>query len=135
MQQQLAFVSPQITPDAVLDALSRRVGPANGATVNELASEILGRPARAADERVLRQVVLQLRRDGHPVCSTPNEGYHHAANAKDLENTCIHLISRVQTTAEIVAVMRGVAAPNLYGQLGLLDPSNETEDPHDEPGN
>lgn len=131
MQQQLAFIAPQITPDAVLDALSRRVGPANGATVYELASEILGRPAKPADERVLRQAVLQLRRQGHAVCSTPDEGYHSAASADDLQRTCLHLTNRAVSSLEQVAAMKRVALPDFYGQLGLPNPSNETEETRD----
>lgn len=125
---QLPLLQREITPDAVLDALSRRIGPANGATVQALASEILGRLSRPADERVLRQVVLQLRRQGHPVCSTPGEGYHHAANAADLQRTCLHLTHRAVTTLQTVAAMNRIAMPDFYGQLGLPSiPSNEPE--------
>lgn len=111
-----------INPDTVLEALSRRIGPANGATVRQLASEILGTPSDAADERVLRQAIMKLRQDGHPVCATPDEGYHHAANAADLQRTCLHLTQRAMTTLEQVAAMKRVSLPDLYGQLELPAP-------------
>lgn len=120
---------PEITPASVLEALSRRIGPANGATVRQLASEILGRPADARDERQLRLVIVQLRREGYPVCATPDEGYHHAASAADLQRTCLHLTQRAMTTLEQVAAMRKVALPDLYGQLGLPVPAGG-EDSH-----
>lgn len=127
---QLALLAREITPDTVLEALLQRVGPQNGATVRELASEVLGRPAKANDERLLRSVVVQLRRGGHPICSTPDEGYHHAANAADLQRTCLHLTHRAVTTLEQVAAMKRIALPDFYGQLGLPVPT-QPEDTHD----
>jgi hypothetical protein len=127
---QLALLAlNEITPDTVLAALRRRVGPANGATVRELATEILGTPSDAADERRLRQVIEQLREEGHPVCATPDEGYHHAADAADLERTLMFLVRRIEGTARKVARMKGVALPDLYGQLGLPTPANDEEPP------
>ena len=130
---QLALLPREITPQTVLEALLQRIGPANGASVRELASEVLGRPARPSDERVLRTVVMQLRNAGHPVCSTPDEGYHHAADAADLQRTCLHLTHRAVTSLEQVAAMQRIALPDFYGQLGLPVPS-KPEDTHDEHG-
>lgn len=120
---QWALLPREITPDTVMEALEKRIGPANGATVRELASEVLGRPARPSDERLLRQVVVRLRRAGFPVCSTPDEGYHKAADAADLQRTCVHLIHRLDTTSKQVAAMLRRAAPELYGQFGLPIPA------------
>jgi hypothetical protein len=128
---QLALLERAITPDTVLQALSWRIGPANGVTVRQLASEILGTPSTPADERDLRQVIVKLRRDGHPVCATPDEGYHHAANADDLERTCLHLTHRAMTTLRQVAAMQRKAVPDLYGQLGLPPPINDSGDAGD----
>lgn len=122
---QPALFANEITPDTVLAALSRRIGPANGATVRQLASEVLGTPSDAGDERLLRQVIVKLRRDGHPICATPDEGYHHAANADDLQRTCLHLTRRAVSSLEQVAAMKRLALPDLYGQLGLPTPANE----------
>jgi hypothetical protein len=123
---QLALMANEITPDTVLAALARRIGPANGASVRELASEILGTRSDPADERRLRQVVVKLRRDGHPICATPDEGYHHAANAADLQRTCIHLTNRANTSYAQAAAMLGKSLPDLYGQLGLpIPPAND----------
>ena len=130
---QLALLPREITPQTVLEALLQRIGPENGASVRELASEVLGRPARPSDERVLRTVVMQLRNAGHPVCSTPDEGYHHAADAADLQRTCLHLTHRAVTSLEQVAAMQRIALPDFYGQLGLPVPS-KPEDTHDEHG-
>lgn len=130
---QLALLPREITPASVLEALDKRIGPANGATVRQLASEVLGRPSTASDERLLRQVIVQLRRSGHPVCSTPDEGYHKAANAADLQRTCLHLLQRLETTSKQVAAMLRISAPELYGQFGLPIPTAETpeETPHE----
>lgn len=128
---QLALLPREITPQTVLEALLQRIGPENGASVRELASEVLGRPARPSDERVLRTVVMQLRNAGHPVCSTPDEGYHHAANAADLQRTCLHLTHRAVTSLEQVAAMRRIALPDFYGQLGLPVPAKPEDSTHE----
>ena len=128
---QLALLPREITPQTVLEALLQRIGPENGASVRELASEVLGRTANAADERVLRTVITKLRRDGHPVCSTPSEGYHHAANAADLQRTCLHLTHRAVTSLEQVAAMRRIALPDFYGQLGLPVPAKPEDSTHE----
>ena len=116
----------QITPHTVLAALASCIGPANGLTVRQLASKLVGGTPTAADERLLRHVIVKLRRDGHPICATPDEGYHHAANADDLQRTCIHLTQRAITGLEQVAAMRRIAMPDLYGQLGLPVPAKES---------
>lgn len=122
---QPALFPCEITPDTVLAALASRIGPVNGATVRQLASEILGTPSDAGDERLLRQVIVKLRRDGHPICATPDEGYHHAANADDLQRTCLHLTRRAVSSLEQVAAMKRLALPDFYGQLGLPTPAND----------
>lgn len=124
---QLALLAAEINPDTVLRAVLRRVGPANGATVRELATEILGTPSEPGDERLVRKVIEQLRDEGHPICSTPDEGYHHAADAADLERTCLFLMKRAVGTLRRVARMRGRALPDFYGQLGLPTPTDEEE--------
>lgn len=129
---QLALLPREITPATVLEALDKRIGPANGATVRELASDVLGRPSKPSDERLLRQVVVQLRRAGYPVCSTPDEGYHKAVNAADLQRTCVHLIRRLETTSQQVAAMLRISAPELYGQYGLPIPAAQPEDSRDD---
>ncbi|WP_374607158.1 hypothetical protein [Thermomonas sp.] len=131
---QLALLPREITPETVTEALEKRVGAVNGASVRELASEVLGRPATANDERRLRLVVVQLRRAGYPLCATPDEGYHKAANAADLQRTCVHLVHRLETTSECVAAMLRIAAPELYGQFGLPIPAAKPEDTTDEHG-
>lgn len=130
---QLALLPREITPETVLVALRSRVGAANGLTAAELARQITGRHA-AADERRLRQVIEQLRLDGHAICATPEEGYHLAANADDLNRTCLYLARRGMTTFRQVAAMKRVALPDLYGQLGLPHPPQQDagDPPHED---
>lgn len=125
---QLPLLSREITPETVLHALVQRLGPANGVNAGDLAAEITGRHS-AADERRLRQVIEQLRLDGHPICATPEAGYHLAADAQDLNRTCVFLMKRLVTTARQVAAMKRVAMPDFYGQLGLPTPQDERTDP------
>ncbi len=122
---QPALFARELTPDAVLAALLLRVGPANGADAHTLASEVLGVDAGGADERRLRQVIEKLRNDGHPVCATPEEGYHYMADAADLNRTCVYLTRRAITSLKQVAAMKRIALPDIYGQLGLELPQGE----------
>lgn len=114
----------EITPDSVLAALVMRVGPANGVSARQLAAEVLGTEPTAGDERSLRQVIEKLRGDGHAICATPEEGYHHAADAADLNRTCAYLVRRAITSLRQVAAMKRVAMPDIYGQLGIELPAH-----------
>jgi len=107
-----------ITPEAVLSALQRRVGKANGITATNLVIYLTDRTS-AADERRLREVVVQLRKQGHPVCATPGDGYFIAANDDELNETCHQLLGRSMTGLEQVAALKHKAMPDLAGQLGL----------------
>ena len=115
----------EITPDTVLAALQGRVGAANGITAAVLVYAISGRIS-SADERRLRDCVVFLRLKGHPLCSTPSDGYHIAANERELNATCRHLLNRAVTGLQQVAVLKQRAMPDLFGQLGL--PLNDTDD-------
>lgn len=125
---QLQLLQREITPATVLLALEQRIGAANGMSAAQLAWQITGRQS-GADERRLRQVVVQLRLDGHPVCAMPEHGYFLAASAADLDHTCVFLAERGITTFRQIAAMKRVALPDLYGQLGLPNPDTDDKDP------
>lgn len=108
-----------MTPVAVMAALTRHIGPEQGVTAVQLTQEVAGLFASKADERRLRGVIEQLRREGHGICGTPETGYHLAADEADLINTCEFLYSRVKTTVAQIAAMRKVSQPDLRGQLRL----------------
>jgi hypothetical protein len=126
---QLALLPQELTPETVLAQLQGRRGAANGITARDLAYAITLR-VNTADERRLRQIIEKLRRDGHPICGHPALGYHFAANATELDRTCRFLLARVMTTAAQISAMRRVALPDLYGQLGLPQPTQD-EDSHE----
>lgn len=115
-----------LTAHQVLSALSRRIGQENGATGKVLVQDIFG--AVAAPERVynlhtaerqLRDVVEQLRLEGHHVCATPEHGYFLAATAEELDATCLFLHERAMTTLRQIAAMKRISLPDLRGQLHL----------------
>lgn len=114
-----------ITPNTVLAALQGRIGAANGITASALVLAITGRPG-AADERRLRDCVVFLRLKGHALCATPGDGYYMAANERDLNATCRHLLNRALTGLQQVSVLKQRALPDLHGQLGLpLDDNDQ----------
>lgn len=108
-----------LSREAVLKALERHVGAEQGCSGAHLVLEICGLYATRADERNLRNVIEQLRRQGHHVCGTPAEGYYIAANEDELLRTCEFLHARAMTTLTQVAAMRRVSLPDLRGQLRL----------------
>lgn len=115
-----------LTAHQVLTALSRHIGHENGATAERLVQEIFG--AVAAPERVynlraverqLREIVVELRLEGHHVCATPEHGYFLAATAEELDATCLFLHERAMTSLKQIAAMKRISAPDLRGQLHL----------------
>lgn len=119
----------EITPASVLSALQGRVGAANGITATALVQQITGRTS-TADERRMRDCVVYLRLQGHPVCATPTDGYFIAANDQDLNATCRYLLNRALTGIQQVSVLKKRAMPDLHGQLGL--PLHEDHIPTDQ---
>ena len=108
----------------VLSALARHIGRENGATAEQLAREISGfaQPGEAmtsALTRQLREAVVQLRLEGHHVCATPENGYFLAANAEELDQTCVFLHERAMTSLKQIAAMKRISLPDLRGQLHL----------------
>lgn len=107
------------TPDAVLVALVQHRGADQGVSCRALVLEIAGLYVTPGDERRLRTMIEQLRRDGHAICGTPETGYFHAASAAELDRTCEFLFSRAMTSIAQIAAMRRVSLPDLRGQLRL----------------
>lgn len=107
-----------LTPTLVLDALGDHVGADNGLAARDLVRKICG-VSTAGGERRLRNVIVALRRAGHPIAGTPETGYFTARTEAELDGTCEFLYARAMTTLEQVAAMRRVALPDLRGQLRL----------------
>jgi hypothetical protein len=108
-----------ITRDALLVALRNHIGRKNGVTVTALAREVLGTEPSRGDERIVRKLVVELRREGHHVCAHPANGYYLAANADELADTIAFLRERAMSSLEQIAAMKHVSLPDLFGQLHL----------------
>lgn len=108
-----------ITRDAVLHALRDHIGQDNGISAHSLVLKISGLYARPADERCLRRVIEELRRDGHHICGHPSTGYFVAETDAELERTVQFLHDRAMTSLTQAAAMRRVSLPDLRGQLRL----------------
>lgn len=113
-------MNEKLTTHAVLAALAHHVGAANGIRGDLLTAEITGQPiGDLAAERQLRDVVVQLRNDGHHVCAHPARGYFIAANDEELIATCDFLLERAMTSLKQIAAMKRISLPDLRGQLHL----------------
>lgn len=117
-----------ITPDDVLAVMPR--GRAKGVTVAQLAVAVADLQARRqarygslhagpAAQRKIRAAVESLRRDGHPICATPEDGYFLAETDEELSSTLAFLRSRAMTSLVQIAQLRRVSLPTLMGQLQL----------------
>jgi hypothetical protein len=108
-----------INRDTLLVALRNHIGRANGVTVTALAREVLGAEPTRGDERIVRNVVVELRMEGHHVCAQTDAGYFLAANADELDDSIKFLRKRAMSSLEQIAAMKHVSLPDLFGQLHL----------------
>ncbi len=109
-----------INRDTVLNALRQRhVGEANGISCSALVSEIGGLLAVDGDERRLRKMIEELRRDGFWICGLPESGYFFAADEAELKRACGFLYSRSMTGLEQIAAMMRKPKPDFRAELGL----------------
>lgn len=108
-----------VTRDAVLGALTAHIGAQNGVHVELLAAEVAGIFRTNATARQIRQMVVELRRDGHHICGEPTTGYFLAATPEELDRCCEFLYERAMTTLMQISAMKRVAVPDLRGQLRM----------------
>ena len=118
-QQQALFSQGPSGADAVLGALASHIGESKGIHARDLARVLVGPDAGPAAERRLRQVITELRLDGHHVCGTPETGYYLADTAEELNRTCLFLHDRAMASLKQIARMKNIALPDLRGQLHL----------------
>lgn len=110
----------QITPEKVLAALSRHIGKHRGVRADQLVNEVVDwRIPSAACQRQLRNVITELRRQGHHICGHPSTGYYMAKDDDELTATCEFLLQRALTSLEQISAMKKIALPDLRGQLKL----------------
>jgi hypothetical protein len=110
----------QITPAQVLTELSHHIGKDNGIHVRDLVARITGQQtAHEPMERRVRQIVTELRMEGHHVCAHPARGYFMASSPEELNETCEFLYDRAMTSLSQVSRMKQISMPDLRGQLHL----------------
>lgn len=108
-----------ITRDTLLAALRNHIGRRQGVTVTALARECLGYEPTRGDERRVRELVVELRLEGHHVCATTEDGYFLALTPDELADTIAFLRKRAMRSLEQIAAMKHVSIPDLFGQLHL----------------
>lgn len=109
----------EINRNSVLQELSHHIGKENGIKGKDLVVEILWETGTDADERKLREVVEELRLEGHHVCAHPANGYFIAANDEELNESCVFLYKRAMKSLTQISAMKKASLPDLRGQLGL----------------
>lgn len=104
----------------VLAELQLHNGREQGIHIRDLVARITGSLlGRDAEERKVRKLIEELRRDKYPICAHPDTGYYMAANKRELDETCAFLLARADTTVAQVAAMKNREAPDLYDALGV----------------
>lgn len=110
------MTSPELTQDTLLATLRRHIGRRQGVTATALCREVLHTTPTPADERRLRELVVELRKAGHHVCAHPRDGYFLAETAEEMEETCAFLHSRAMSSLQQESAMKRVSIPDLVGQ-------------------
>lgn len=108
-----------LTRDTLLAALRHHIGRRHGVTATALCREVLGDTPTPADERRLRELVVELRMEGNHVCAHPRDGYFLAANVNELEETIGFLRSRSMSGLQQISRMTRVSIPDLVGQMRM----------------
>jgi len=111
-------VASEITPTRVLIALEQHLGRDEGASAAELVRQITG-DYSPAQERALRQAIVDLRLKGWHICGHPAEGYYIAETEEELSDTCLFLYDRAMTSLTQISAMKHISLPDLRGQLKL----------------
>ena len=94
-------------------------GREEGKTAVKLVYDICGLDGCTSGDRELRAVVNDLRKEGHPICAMPKDGYFIAETEKELLETCNFLYGRAMDSLVQISAMRRVAPPDLRKQLKL----------------
>lgn len=104
---------PQHDTTALINAMARHQGAANGARADRLAARL------GVTGRTLRLLITQAREDGIAICGTPKHGYYMPTTPEELNESCRFLEHRALSSLHKLARMRQVALPVLMGQLLL----------------
>jgi len=110
--------APTMRRDELLAILNNHKGRARAAHASEIAYALFGNSTPTLMRR-LRESIQELRLEGQPICGRPKEGYFLAITEAELEETCQYLHDHAAATLAQIAAMRGVAIPDLRGQLRL----------------
>lgn len=105
----------------VLYALSKHIGAESGIKVDQLLLEITkGQTWNSrSGERHIRDLIVELRLEGHQICARPETGYFIARNTNELKETCNLLNARAMTTLRQTAAMLKQSIPDMIGQMRL----------------
>ena len=111
--------------ERALEVLQRHVGKSRAITMARLAGAIQGcavvPSARYEETRLVRSIVEQLRREGHPVCHHNGRGggYFWAANENELEETAAWFRKRAMSAFRQEANLKRISMSELVEQLKL----------------
>ncbi len=97
----------------LLALLSRHIGRERGISAAAVAAEL------GVAERLVRDLITELRMDGIAVCGHPSSGYFIARTDDELEETCAFLRSRAMHSLVLEARLRRMPLADLVGQLHL----------------
>lgn len=109
-----------ITKDRVLEVLQLHKGKCNGIHMRSLVVQVTNQVITSDHlERKVRELVSELRGQGHAICAHPASGYYIAETDKELEDTCRFLLERSQSTVDQVCAMTRALPIDLYHHIGI----------------
>lgn len=114
-----------IKKDQVLAQLREHKGREKGIHIKDLVARITNSLlCGEAEERKVRKLIEELRREGQWICAHPDAGYYLAESMSEMYANCAFLLARADTSIAQVAAMLRREAPDLYQLLGVPRPAN-----------
>lgn len=97
----------------LLRVLEQHIGSGNGIGCQAIAR------ALGIDERSVRKLVSEARREGAGIGSHPTRGYYMAESAEEIDHCCAFLRKRALHSLSLEATLRKTTLPDLIGQMKL----------------
>lgn len=95
--------------------MARHMGRANGISCKHLAEQC------HVPERHIRKLVSELRFEGTAIVGKPETGYYVATEPEDVQEFVDFHFARARHSLAMVSKVRGMAMPELLGQLELVE--------------
>lgn len=104
--------------------MMQHIGPDKRIGMGELFEDVIGEPwsHRINDTKLIRKLVTEMRREGHPVMSDTSSshgGYWLAASASEINNWCNQSKNRALDILQRISTIKKISLPEFLGQMQI----------------